>query len=142
LVENRNGLIAAAMTTQSDGTAERDAALLMLYELTGIQSARITTEADKAYDTRDFVDTVRVGGDAARGPPAARRDRPTNQPASGVRDQFKQTLVGGETVRMAETDRATEEGNTRGLAKVGWLFVFSCAAFNQIRIPKLRAQTA
>jgi len=28
LVENRNGLIAAAMTTQADGTAERDAALL------------------------------------------------------------------------------------------------------------------
>src|SRR6266536_2974635 len=27
LVENRNGLIAAAMTTQADGTAERDAAL-------------------------------------------------------------------------------------------------------------------
>jgi hypothetical protein len=30
LVENRHGLIAAAMTTQADGTAERDAALLML----------------------------------------------------------------------------------------------------------------
>src|SRR5450755_248999 len=29
LVENRNGLIAAAMTTQADGTAERDAALLI-----------------------------------------------------------------------------------------------------------------
>jgi hypothetical protein len=30
----------------------------------------------------------------------------------------------------------------RGLAKVDWLFVFSCAAFNLIRIPKLRAQNA
>jgi hypothetical protein len=30
----------------------------------------------------------------------------------------------------------------RGLAKVDWLFVFSCAAFNLIRIPKLRAQSA
>jgi len=30
----------------------------------------------------------------------------------------------------------------RGLAKVAWLFVFSCAAFNLIRIPKLRAQSA
>ena len=26
--------------------------------------------------------------------------------------------------------------------KVDWLFVFSCAAFNPIRIPKLRAQSA
>jgi hypothetical protein len=30
LVENRNGLIAAAMVTQADGYAEREAALLML----------------------------------------------------------------------------------------------------------------
>jgi hypothetical protein len=30
----------------------------------------------------------------------------------------------------------------RGLAKVDWLFVFSCTAFNLIRIPKLRAQSA
>jgi hypothetical protein len=30
----------------------------------------------------------------------------------------------------------------RGLAKVAWLFLFSCAAFNLIRIPKLRAQSA
>ena len=30
----------------------------------------------------------------------------------------------------------------RGLAKVDWLFVFSCAAFNLMRIPKLRAQSA
>ena len=62
LVENRNGLIAAAMTTQADGRAERDAALLMLYELTRKRSGRITTGADKAYDTRDFVDTVRELG--------------------------------------------------------------------------------
>jgi len=28
----------------------------------------------------------------------------------------------------------------RGLAKVDWLFVFSCAAHNLIRLPKLLAQ--
>jgi hypothetical protein len=41
-VENRNGLIAAAMTTQADGRAERDAALLMLQELTRKRNGRIT----------------------------------------------------------------------------------------------------
>ena len=30
----------------------------------------------------------------------------------------------------------------RGLAKVEWLFVFTCAAYNLLRIPKLRAQSA
>jgi len=27
----------------------------------------------------------------------------------------------------------------RGLGKVDWLFVFGCAAYNLLRIPKLRA---
>jgi hypothetical protein len=62
LVENRNGLIAAAITTQADGRAERDAALLMLHELSWKRGSRITTGADKAYDTRDFVSTVRELG--------------------------------------------------------------------------------
>jgi transposase len=59
LVENRHGLIAAAMTTQADGTAERDAALLMVDDLQMGRSARLTLGADKAYDTEDFVSTIR-----------------------------------------------------------------------------------
>ena len=42
LVENRNGLIAAAMATQADGHAERDAALLMLNQRQKNSSRRIT----------------------------------------------------------------------------------------------------
>ncbi len=42
LVENRNGLIAAAMVTHADGYAERDAALLMLAEKQEGRSRRIT----------------------------------------------------------------------------------------------------
>ena len=112
LVENRNGLIAAAMTTQADGTAERDAALLMLHELTRKRSGRITAGADKAYDTRDFVSTVRELGvtpHVAR--PAARGDRRANQPASGVRNQFKQTLVGGEVVPKGVPHRVGSRRN-------------------------------
>ena len=59
LVENRNGLIAAAMVTHADGYAERDAALLMLAEKQQGRSRRITVGADKAYDRKDFVSTVR-----------------------------------------------------------------------------------
>jgi hypothetical protein len=94
-VENRNGLIAAAMTTQADGRAERDAGLLMLHELTRGRSARITAGADKAYDTRDFLSTVRELGVT---PHVARRtersDRRAHQPASGLRGQPQQALVG------------------------------------------------
>jgi transposase len=59
LVEKRNGLIAAAMTTQADGLAERDAALLLLDGMRQGPGRRITVGADKAYDTKDFVATVR-----------------------------------------------------------------------------------
>src|SRR5215472_5401484 len=52
LVENRHGLIAAAMTTQADGTAERDAALLMLNDLQEGRTTRITVGADKGYDAK------------------------------------------------------------------------------------------
>ncbi len=59
VVENRYGLIAAAMVTRADGYAERDAALLMLAEKRHGRSRRITVGADKAYDTNDFVRTAR-----------------------------------------------------------------------------------
>src|ERR1700722_19221787 len=59
LVENRNGLIAAAIVTHADGYAERDAALLLLHEKQKDRSRRITVGADKAYDTKNFVATVR-----------------------------------------------------------------------------------
>ena len=64
LMENRHSLIVNAMVTQADGTAERDAALLMLYRQWRSRRPRRRTApmsvgADKAYDTRDFVETAR-----------------------------------------------------------------------------------
>jgi hypothetical protein len=55
LVENRNGLIAAAMVTHADGYAERDAALLMLTEKQQGRARPITVGADKAYDSEDYL---------------------------------------------------------------------------------------
>ena len=55
LVENRNGLIAAAMVTHADGYAERDAALLMLAEKQKGRSRRIIVGANKDYYSEDFV---------------------------------------------------------------------------------------
>ena len=143
LVENRNGLIAAAMTTQADGTAERDAALLMLHELTRKRSGRITTGADKAYDTRDFVSTLRELGVT---PHVARRQngaidaRTSRHPGYGI-SLSKRWLV-EKPFGWLKQIGPLKKVKLRGLAKVDWLFVFSCAAFNLIRIPKLRAQSA
>jgi transposase len=59
LVENRNGLIAAAMATTADGYAEREATLLMLEQQRKGRKRRITLGADKAYDAKDFVEAAR-----------------------------------------------------------------------------------
>src|SRR6201992_3361993 len=53
LMENRNGLIVNTEVFQANGTAERDAALVMLEQIPGVE--RVTVGADKGYDTRDFV---------------------------------------------------------------------------------------
>ena len=143
LVENRNGLIAAAMTTQADGMAERDAALLMLQDLTRKRSGRITAGADKAYDTRDFVTTVRELGVT---PHVARRqngaiDERTSRHTGYAISLSKRWLV-EKPFGWLKQIGPLKKVKLRGLAKVDWLFVFSCAAYNLIRIPKLRVQSA
>src|SRR5438128_5294073 len=53
LVENRNGLIVDAEVFQANGTAERDAALVMLEKLPGTQP--VSVGGDKGFDTFGFV---------------------------------------------------------------------------------------
>jgi hypothetical protein len=61
LVENRNGLIVNAEVFAANGTAERDAALVMLEQIPG--NKRGTAGGDKGFDTRDFVAESRhLGG--------------------------------------------------------------------------------
>lgn len=146
LVENRNGLIAAAMTTQADGLAERDAGLLMLKELQAPGSRRITVGADKAYDTQDFVSTVRE----LRVTPHVTQNitnrrsaidgRTTHHPGYEI-SLSKRWLV-EKPFGWLKQIGPLKKVKLRGLAKVDWLFVFSCAAFNLFRIPKLRGQCA
>jgi len=59
LMENRNGLIVDIELTQATGTAEREAALLMLDRLERKRQGRVTLGADKGYDTREFVSELR-----------------------------------------------------------------------------------
>src|SRR5678815_1676479 len=53
LTENRHGLIVATEVFQANGTAERDAALVMLEQIPSWH--RVTVGADKGCDTREFV---------------------------------------------------------------------------------------
>jgi transposase len=57
VMENRNGLAVDGKISKATGTAEREAALDMLDDLSG--KKRVTVGTDKAYDTHDFVKQVR-----------------------------------------------------------------------------------
>ena len=144
LVENRNGLIAAARVTHADGYAERDAALLMLAEKQHGRSRRITVGADKAYDSQDFVRTVRelnVTPHVARNEQGRSSNldrRTTRQPGYAVSLSRRWLIEKG--FGWLKQTGPLRQVKLRGLEKVDWLFVFSCAAHNLIRLPKLMAQ--
>jgi transposase len=142
LMENRNGLLVQTMVTQANGTAERDAAMLMAERLPGLK--RVTLGADKNYDTKEFVRELR-GMNIT--PHVAQND--TNR-ASAI-DQ-RTTQHAGYAISQRERKRVEEsfgwmkiigmlkKVKLRGLEKVGWLFTFVAAAYNLRRLQKLQAQ--
>jgi len=144
LVENRNGLIAAAMVTHADGYAERDAALLMLEQKQRGCTRRITVGAAKAYDAKDFVSTVRelnvtphiTKNDKGR---SSNLDRRTTRQPGYVVSLSRRWLIEKSFAWLKQTG-PLRQVKLRGLEKVDWLFVFSCAAHNLIRLPRLMAQ--
>ena len=143
LVENRNGLIASAMVTTADGFAERDAALLMLQKKQAKRARRITLGADKAYDTRDFVHTARelnVTPHVTKNENGRRStlDRRTSRHAGYAVSLRRRWLVEKGFGWLKQTG-PLRQVKLRGLAKVDWLFVFSCTAHNLLRLPRLIA---
>jgi hypothetical protein len=148
LVENRNGLIAAAMATTADGYAEREAALLMLEDQRKGRTRRITLGADKAFDTKDFVKAARklkvtvhvTKNDKKR---RSNLDRRTTRHAGYAISLSRRWLVEKSFGWLKQTG-PIRQVKLRGLHKVDWLFVFSCAAHNLCRLPRLIAhrQTA
>ncbi len=143
LVENRNGLIAAAMVTQADGYAEREAALLMLQEKRKGRRRRITVGADKAYDTKDFIAATRelnVTAHVTKNEKGRRSNldrRTTRHPGYAISLSRRWLIEKG--FGWLKQTGPMRQVKLRGLHNVDWLFVFSCAAHNLMRLPKLMA---
>ena len=146
-MENRNGLIAAAMVTHADGYAERDAALLMLHEKQQGRVRRITVGADKAYDTADFVAerrnlkfTLHVAQNLER-PGGRAIDARTTKHAGYAISQRKRKRV-EECFGWLKTIALLRKVRHRGVLKVGWVFTFAAAAYNLVRLRNLAIQAA
>jgi transposase len=142
LIENGNGLIANTELLQANGTAERDAALLMIEQIPTEQ--RVTVGADKGYDTKEFVaecrrmkvtphvaqNTNRRGGSAI--------DARTSRHAGYKISQQKRKRI-EECFGWLKTIALLRKLRHRGIFKVGWIFTFAAAAYNLVRMRKLLA---
>jgi len=148
LMENRNGLVIDALLTHADGTAERDAALLLLHDKWCARRRRglrgsMTVGADKGYDTRDFVDTVRemkirphVAQNTMRSGGSAIDGR-TARHASYRISLGKRPLIEKIFGWMKQTG-GMKITKLRGLLKVSWQFLMTAAAYNLWRLPRLQ----
>jgi len=144
LVENRNGLIAAAMATQADGYAEREAALTMLADKQKGRKRRITVGGDKGYDAQDFVAEARalnVTPHIAKNDKGRRSHmdgRTTRHPGYAISLSCRWLVE--KTFGWLKQTGPLGHVKLRGLHKVEWLFVFGCAAHNLLRLPRLIAR--
>jgi transposase len=143
LTENRHGLIVDTLVTAATGTAERDAALMMLGDLP--EGGRITAGGDKNYDTRDFIQYLREMGitpHVAQYPDTARRGsaidgRTTRHPGYEI-SQRKRKLV-EQAFGWMKTIGPLRKLHHRGGLLVNWNFTFAAAAYNLVRLRTLLA---
>jgi transposase len=137
LMENRNGLVADVETMQADGTAERDAAVVMMASLPG--DDRVTVGADKGYDTKGFVADSRalnVTPHVAQKKRGSAVDGRTTRHESYQVSQQKRKSV-EEIFGWMKTVGGLRKLRHRGLELVGWMFTFTAAAYNLVRIRNL-----
>lgn len=141
VMEHRSGLIVKTLVTPATGRAERDAAIAMIAELRG--EHRITIAGDKGYDTRDFVATLRsmrVTPHLAQYPETVHRGsaidaRTTRHPGYQV-SQRKRKLV-EQGFGWMKTVGGLRKLRHRGGALVEWVFTFTAAAYNIVRLRRL-----
>jgi transposase len=142
LVENRNGLIVNAEVFVANGTAERDAALVMLEQIPGRKP--VTVGGDKGFDTRDFVAECRhlgvtphVAQNWKRNGGSAIDGRTTRHLGYGVSQKRRKRIE--ECFGWLKTIALLRKLRHRGVCKVDWIFAFACAAYNLVRMRNLSA---
>lgn len=142
LMENRNGLVANVEVLQANGTAERDAALVMIEAIPS--DHQVTVGADKNYDTKDFVAEARnlnATPHVAQNIHARRSsaiDGRTTRHAGYAISQIKRKRV-EEIFGWMKTVGGMRKLRHRGLQLVGWMFTFAAAAYNMVRMRNLVA---
>ncbi len=145
LMENRHGLILDVHVSQATGTAERDAALVML-DRRRTAGRRATLGADKGYDTRAFVRALRereVTPHVTRntsGRRSAIDGRTTRHAGYAVSQRIRKRVE--ECFGWIKTTGNGRKLRYIGLAKNQLWATFTAAAYNLVCMANIAASTA
>ena len=146
LMEHRSGLLVEAMVTPADGHGERHAGLEMVQRVPG--DHRITVAADKAYDDGFFVGELRqlraTPHVAQRAATSRRRSaidaRTTRHPGYAVSQRTRKLVE--QAFGWMKTIGGLRKLHHRGGRLIDWIFTFTAAAYNIVRLRRLLPATA
>jgi transposase len=145
LTENRHGFIVDTAVTDAMGTAERDAALMMLGELP-LTARRVTVGGDKNFDMPAWVAAVRQMGIT---PHVAQHrtkrrsaidGRTTRHPGYALSQRCRKKVE--QPFGWMKTVGLLRKLRHRGGRKVDWVVSFTAAAYNLVRWRTLATRTA
>jgi IS5 family transposase len=146
LTENDHGLIVAACVTEAGTRAEREAALRLLDQRR--RGKRRTLGADKQYQERQFVETLRARNLVPHVAEYERGNRQRNSLRTEernhpefVQSQKKRKLV-EQSFAWIKHWAGLRQVKLRSRRRVEWLFQIAAAAYNLVRMTRLRAALA
>ena len=145
LTENRHGFIVDTAVTDARGTAERDAALMMLGELP-LTTRRVTVGGDKNFDMPAWVAAVRQMGITPHVAQSITRrrsaidGRTTRHPGYALSQRCRKKVE--QPFGWMKTVGLLRKLRHRGGRKVDWIVSFTAAAYNLVRWRTLVARPA
>jgi hypothetical protein len=145
LTDNRYGLVVATAVGLATGTAEVEHAEQMISAVSGEPAGRTghrTLGADKLYDGRAFVQATRALGftphvaqNAHAYHPSAIDARTTRHAGYAVSQQRRKTVEEG--FGWGKVVGLLRKLRHRGVERVDWVFTFTMAIYNLVRIRTL-----
>jgi DDE family transposase len=136
LMENRHGLVAAPTLTLASGTAEREAAMVMLDTL---PDRRMSVGGDKYYDQREFVLYLRQRGAvphvAQKRRGSAVDGRTTRHVTYAVSQRLRKLVE--QIFGWIKTVGLLRKTRHRGRERLAWVWTFTLAAYNLVRMRNL-----
>jgi hypothetical protein len=139
-MDNRHGLVVDTRLTQASGIAEPQAALEMGQALPGTHPK--TMGMDKYFDNQACVEALRKAGITPHVAQNTRRRggssidaRTTRHPGYALSQRARKRVE--EIFGWLKTIGLMRKTRHRGVAKVGWMFIFSTAVYNLVRMRNL-----